>query len=523
MSLGKLNIDSITSGYRTIHSGGQYNKYFKTPEHDDRIVIQDGNVNDTVELMKKVVWKYLSDTKKIAQKLKESSLQRTCENIWKFLYHNIQYKLDQEGLEQLRRPARSWADRKSGIDCDCFAIFTSSILTNLEIPHYFRITKYDGSDHFQHVYVVVPQGNDMIKIDPVLSTFNYEKPFSSKHDIPMNLNGIDVAVLSGIPHTNDPFYDQIYNYLLETRTLAIENPSLYEQEFISALDFAIKYWNTSQRQEALEVIAQKLNGGPLGGIGGIQEFFKNLQKVGNGAKNAVKAVVKYNPISVLARTGFILALKLNFRGMRKKLRWGYASRSQAREAGVKDDVHQRTQLALERVKVIWTKKLFGKEETLKHILLNGREESIGQLGAEPVTTAAAITAATPVIVAVIKILKDAGLMSKTEDASEYSIKAELTAQSNQDYSQSYTSSLRPGGPMPNDGGSFLKNNSTLLLAGAGVVVIGSYFLLKKKPVNSPLSGPSCLSGTCRKKAPSKRTSMHKRSPLKRAITKVSLS
>ena len=54
MSLGKLNIDSITSGYRTIHSGGQYNKYFKTPEHDDRIVIQDGNVNDTVELDKAI-------------------------------------------------------------------------------------------------------------------------------------------------------------------------------------------------------------------------------------------------------------------------------------------------------------------------------------------------------------------------------------------------------------------------------------------------------------------------------------
>ena len=156
MSRNPLLIGSITYGYRNIRSGAEYEKYFSAPEQDDRIIIQDGEVSDTVELMKKVVWKYLSDTEAIAKELKSPCVKRTSENIWNFLYHNIQYKLDQEGLEQLRRPARSWADRKSGIDCDCFAIFCSSILTNLEVPHCFRITKYDGSEYFQHVCVVVP-------------------------------------------------------------------------------------------------------------------------------------------------------------------------------------------------------------------------------------------------------------------------------------------------------------------------------------------------------------------------------
>ncbi|REJ62119.1 MAG: hypothetical protein DWQ21_07310 [Bacteroidetes bacterium] len=536
MSRQQLHIGSITSGYRNIRSGSQYEKYFNAPEQDDRIIIQDGEVTDTVELMKKVVWKYLSDTEKIAKELKSPSVKRTSENIWNFLYHHIQYKLDQEGLEQLRRPARSWADRKSGIDCDCFAIFCSSILTNLEIPHSFRITKYDGSEYFQHVYVVVPYGGGLIKIDPVLSTFNYEKPFSTKRDIPMNLNGIDVAVLSGTPGvseswngsqigdlqpvTNNPQDDAVYNYLLETRATVSQIPEGYSGEFLAALEYAIKHWHTPRRQEALDFLAALEANQGLGRLNREGKFFKNLQKVGRGAKKTLKTVVKYNPVSTLARTGLLLALKLNLKGMRKKLMWGYATAAQAQRAGIDPQTHKRTQEALFRVGKMWTKKLFGKEETLRSIILKGNDEGLsGQLGAEPVTTAAAITAATPVIVAVIKILKDAGLISKNEDASEGSIKAELSARAaNPGYDSSYPSAVAPMGPSPGEAGNFLKNNSTLLVAGAGVVLVGGYFLLRKKPAKAALSGGQCLNGTCKKKAPAKR-----KAPSKPRIKKVTLS
>ncbi|MBI5539031.1 MAG: hypothetical protein HY951_03165, partial [Bacteroidia bacterium] len=193
------SIQSITSGYRPIRDGKQFDQLFGLPEEKDRIVIKDGEVDDTVELMKKVVWKYLSDTKKIAPYLKGKTLEETCRNIWNFLYNHIQYKLDKRGLEQLRRPCRSWTERSTGIDCDCFSIFVSSILTNLQIPHKFRITKYD-SEVYQHVYVVVPKENGQGEyiIDCVLSRFNHEKPFTKNKDFTMSLNGINVAVLSGI-------------------------------------------------------------------------------------------------------------------------------------------------------------------------------------------------------------------------------------------------------------------------------------------------------------------------------------
>jgi hypothetical protein len=40
--------------------------------------------------------------------LRRSSTLDTCKAIWDFIYDYVQYKLDKRGLEQLRRPARSW-------------------------------------------------------------------------------------------------------------------------------------------------------------------------------------------------------------------------------------------------------------------------------------------------------------------------------------------------------------------------------------------------------------------------------
>src|SRR5690606_28862497 len=164
----RVTIQDISAGYRPIKDGSQYNRFFSAPDSEDRVILDNGDVDDTVELMKKVVWKYIDDTKEIAKELHSKSIRQTCRNIWEFLYNHIQYRLDKKGVEQLRRPCRSWADRTQGIDCDCFSIFVSSILTNLQIPHSFRITKYGTSEVFQHVYVIVPQVSGYITIDCVL-------------------------------------------------------------------------------------------------------------------------------------------------------------------------------------------------------------------------------------------------------------------------------------------------------------------------------------------------------------------
>jgi len=77
----KLSIQSISSGYRPIQDGKQFEQFFGFPEEKDRVIIKDGEVEDTVELMKKVVWKYLNDTKKIAPYLKGKTIAETSQNI----------------------------------------------------------------------------------------------------------------------------------------------------------------------------------------------------------------------------------------------------------------------------------------------------------------------------------------------------------------------------------------------------------------------------------------------------------
>lgn len=565
-----FQIGSITSGYRTIRSGRDYDQYFPKPDAQDRIIIEDGEVTDTVDLMKRVVWRYINDTKQIAPVLKGKSKRETAENIWDFLYHHIQYKLDKRGLEQLRRPARSWADRESGIDCDCFSIFISSILTNLQIPHSFRITKYGGA-HFQHVYVVVPSEGKMLVIDPVLSRFNYEKPFSEHKDFPMNLKGIDVAVLSG--HGSDehsevllgfPDFDALgeaseqeqldamYQYLVSTRNAVASNPSTIAHiedpsAFVKMLDYAITHWYSDKRDEALEILAQNeerlnLQNG-FSGYGDDDDwdddflgaakrgFFKRVgdfaKRVGKGIKKTAqkigKAIVRYNPLSVTARLGFLAAMKINLKSMASKLKWAYATQQQAAQKGVSAGQWQRAKQALAKIERLYADKLQGKRSALRDAILKGRAGGLnGELDpsaydlsglGEPISIGASIAAATPIIVAAVKILKDAGLFAPNEDTSTDNLQAEAqvaqassqvpnqiniptnpspTMPANPQMLPVATAQLAPNQPATGGKGlmAFVKKNPAVTALGAGAVVITAYMLLKgkKKSRSSSLSG-----------------------------------
>jgi hypothetical protein len=562
-ALAQIPAKTVTSGYRAIKDGSRYNQYFPKPEERDRVIIEDGEVTDTVELMEKVVWKYLDDTKRIAPLLRRSTTEATCRAIWEFVYGYIQYKLDKRGLEQLRRPARSWAERNTGVDCDCMSIFVSSILTNLQIPHKFRITMYSG-DSWQHVYVLVPLGdeNNYCVIDGVVSEFNYEKKYTKKMDFTMSLNGINVAVLSGVS-SNDHYnavmansltglgansgaeLDKIYENIVATRNAIAQDPSLVSstddpKALLQMLDYAIQYWHTDKRNQALDILAQNeaqlnlrngvktINGleyDPdeltLSGVN-VKGFFTNVkksvntagQKVGDVAKKAVKAVVKYNPLTLAARGGFLLAMKLNLGKMANKLKWGYGTPEQARAKGIAPAQYQKSKTALTKVEHLFADKLQGSREVLKNTILNGRagnlsgvviEQLLGYLG-DPVT-ASAIAAATPVIIATINILKDAGLVGKDEKLDIDSLTKEMDADPNaasafseiqQDDAGSSSEDTDPNAQTPkavtkstSTGGGimeFIKKNPVPVAIGGGLLALGIYQMVKPKAKPKGLSG-----------------------------------
>ena len=561
-ALAQIPAKTVTSGYRAIKDGSRYNQYFPKPDERDRVIVEDGEVTDTVELMEKVVWKYLDDTKRIAPLLRRSTTEATCQAIWEFVYGYIQYKLDKRGLEQLRRPARSWAERTTGVDCDCMSIFVSSILTNLQIPHKFRITMYSG-DSWQHVYVIVPLGdeNNYCVIDGVVSAFNYEKKFTKKMDFNMSLNGINVAVLSGVS-SNDHYnavmansltglgasssaeLDKIYENIVATRNAIAQDPTLVSstddpQALLKMLDYAIQYWHTDKRTQALDILAQNerqlnLRNGinTMAGLdydpdelsmGGVSPkgFFTNVkktvatpgQKVGEVAKKAVKAVVKYNPLTLAARGGFLLAMKLNLGKMAHKLKWGYGTQEQARAKGITPVQYQKSKTALARVENLFADKLQGSREVLKNTILKGKagnlsgvviEQLLGFLG-DPVT-ASAIAAATPVIVATINILKDAGLIGSEEKLDMDTLTRELDAdpgaasafaEIEQNTADSGgAANVDPTSPVPKSASAekssgimdFIKKNPVPVAIGGGLLALGIYQMVKPKPKVRGLAG-----------------------------------
>ncbi|MBD0403205.1 cell envelope integrity protein TolA [Flammeovirga sp. EKP202] len=192
---------------RRIQSGNEYDYLFPSPERSDPILHKNGSTFDTIGFMKQIVEKTKGDTLKFSKWIKKSDIQSTLHALFDFMYNHIQYQQDDPGEEQLRRPARSWSDRKTGVDCDCYSIFISSVLSNLGIPHTFRKTKYYHRSYFQHIYVVVPKFaganmNDRKQywtIDPVMDRFDDEKIYTGKHDLTvLKSKGMNGTGLSGV-------------------------------------------------------------------------------------------------------------------------------------------------------------------------------------------------------------------------------------------------------------------------------------------------------------------------------------
>lgn len=618
----RLKISPITSGYRPIKDGKQYEQFFGIAEDRDRVIIEDGEVDDTVELMKKVVWKYIGDTKKIAHYLKASSIKETCRNIWDFLYDHIQYKLDQKGLEQLRRPARSWQERQTGIDCDCFSVFVSSILTNLKIPHKFRITKYD-QENFQHVYVIVPrEEGGHYTIDCVLSQFDYEKPFTAKKDFTMSLNGINVAVLSGAAGRNvmdlvndleglenlgadseQERLDAMYHHLVQTRQMISTNPNSissvdYPPAFIKMLDYAIENWNTPNREKALEVLSQNEDAlNRLNGLSGTlddldvdedwsrldgltdEEIIEELggksrsekkeakkakkeekkaakaekskaedgkpkkgffNKMKEAIKKGGKAFIRFNPVTIAARNGFLLSIKLNVKKMASRLKPAYMTLDEAKKAGYTEDQWNKAKKAIVQIEKTFVDKLQGKRDKLKSAIMKARvkklnglsgedeEFDLGSLGAAP-AAAAILAAAIPVIATCVKAMKGSGLMDKNENED---ISAELKAGESEasnmmddpdlkdnetEESGAVTTKAMEAGDSETPtttGGKiidFVKKNPLVVAAGAGLAIWGATKLFaKKKPAAKSLQGVAGP-GAKKKKNPAAKTRGRKKS------------
>lgn len=239
---------NYSPGKHEIKSGQEYETYFSPPDYKNTRPVKNASVPVTLEYMAKIVGQTLHHTAKISRhpNLSGKNTRETLQKVYQFTNDHLQYEQDKPNVEQLRSPRRSWADRISGVDCDCQSIFVSSILTNKRIPHLFRVASYESNGEFSHVYVVALDGNNEVIMDTVMNAFNVEKKYTKKSDYKMsNKNGLGYAleILDGVPAKVNPVNVKNINRLLDTIIAYIKkgyiiNPAyeIAECDFIAALD-----------------------------------------------------------------------------------------------------------------------------------------------------------------------------------------------------------------------------------------------------------------------------------------------
>lgn len=151
-------------------------------ENKKNIIVQDQSTGDIIKAILDAHPKYKDDYKKLSIYFKSTNEIKSCEKIWNFLKKNIRYVIESEQKQYVRSPAAILKQAVS--DCKCFSLFAGGICEALGMNFCYRFASYNNYNKQPgHVFVVVNPGtNNEIWIDPVLSYFNYKKPYFYKID-----------------------------------------------------------------------------------------------------------------------------------------------------------------------------------------------------------------------------------------------------------------------------------------------------------------------------------------------------
>lgn len=157
---------------------------------------------ETDDIVKSVVtvfgesWDQIQD---LSQTFQAATVRETCENIANYVVNNFSYKIDPDGEQWIRTPARLLQDRQA--DCKSFSLFVCAALSNLGINNGFRFVSYTPDKQFTHVYsFAIDENGKKITIDTVAMiqknvAFDDELKYKHKKDY---MNTTRISKLSGV-------------------------------------------------------------------------------------------------------------------------------------------------------------------------------------------------------------------------------------------------------------------------------------------------------------------------------------
>lgn len=165
----------------------------------------DLSLSNVISLIESIVKQYHYQVRPLAKHLYSPDLGQACFNIWHFIKINIRYDFDRPGYEEVRTPARVWADRNSQNDCEDYSIFAAALLIEMGYTPVCKIVSFHGPDRYQHIYVRCGQ----YTIDAVLNEFNVEPKNITDYMQTNQLSGVgnaqSITTIAGVqlvdPHT----------------------------------------------------------------------------------------------------------------------------------------------------------------------------------------------------------------------------------------------------------------------------------------------------------------------------------
>lgn len=115
------------------------------------------------------------------------TVDERCEAIFSYLLDHVVYKLDDDGMQYIKSPARLLKDGCG--DCKSLTMFIACCLHCMGIKHIIRFVNYDGGNQYTHVYPVALDecGNEIIldacekDVDGVVM-YDYAREYRKKKD-----------------------------------------------------------------------------------------------------------------------------------------------------------------------------------------------------------------------------------------------------------------------------------------------------------------------------------------------------
>lgn len=162
----------------------------------NRLLKVGGNA-DVISCFQTCYKEFCNQPRKLVRQLQTSgvgsrmSVDDKCQEIFGYMCRKVRYKLDPDGDQYIKSPARLLADGCG--DCKSLTMFVASCLHCCGIPCIVRFVNFDGGNQYTHVYpVAIDERGQEIVLDMCetneqgIPYYDYARDYVKKKDIYYN-------------------------------------------------------------------------------------------------------------------------------------------------------------------------------------------------------------------------------------------------------------------------------------------------------------------------------------------------